>query len=251
MKRKIKFLVYPIAVILMSLFVVGCSDDEDEVLPDEDTPGKVTDVDGNEYATVIIGDQEWMAENLRVTRYNNGDTIPTLSNEDWGDTTEGAYAIYPHEGGYTEDDVEGINSDAEMVAVYGKLYNGYAVDDSRGLCPEGWHVPSDAEWTELTDYLGDNASGKLKATGTIEAGTGLWYAPNTGATNETGFTALPAGGAARNGSFYYIGYHVYFWSATENRTDLNWYRYLNYYESYVTKTYTYKGWGLSVRCIKD
>jgi len=95
-----------------------------------------------------------MAENLRVTRYNNEDDIPTdLSGDDWGANTEGACAIYPYDGGETEDEVEGINSDAEMVEAYGKLYNYYAVYDARGLCPEGWSVPNDDEWTQLVDYV--------------------------------------------------------------------------------------------------
>ncbi len=108
----------------------------------------VTDIDGNEYVTVIIGDQEWMAENLRVSRYNNGDDIPTdLSNAEWSNITEGSYAIYPHY------NVSGLDSDAEMVTAYGKLYNWFAVNDSRGLCPTGWSVPSDADWTQLVDYV--------------------------------------------------------------------------------------------------
>ncbi len=127
MKKSIKFLVYPLAVIALSLFIVGCSDDDTK--PDSNTV-TVTDIDGNEYKTVIIGDQEWMSENLRVTRYNNQDDIPTgLNNTDWGNTTEGAYAIYDHD----HWNAEGINSSEEMVEAYGKLYNWYAVNDSRGL----------------------------------------------------------------------------------------------------------------------
>ncbi len=95
-----------------------------------------------------------MAENLRVTKYNIGVAILRgLSNTEWDNTTNGAYAIYPHEGGETEDNVEGLNSDAEVVAAYGKLYNWYAVADSRGLCPIGWSVPSDADWTQLVNYV--------------------------------------------------------------------------------------------------
>lgn len=108
----------------------------------------ITDINGNVYNTVLIDYQCWMAENLKVSRYQNGDDIPTgLSNIDWQNTTSGAYAIYPH------GDVDGINSAEEMVNAYGKLYNWYAVVDNRGLCPEGWHVPSDGDWTILVNYV--------------------------------------------------------------------------------------------------
>src|SRR5690606_12297955 len=105
------------------------------------------------------------------------------------------------------------------------------------VCPDGWHLPTDAEWTELTDYLGENAGGKLKATGTIEAGTGLWYDPNTGATNETGFTALPGGNRYSNGSFYDFGYFGYWWSATEDNATYAWYRFVGISDSDVYSSY--------------
>jgi len=123
---------------------------------DDPEPGTVTDIDGNVYQTVIIGNQEWITENLRVTKYNNGDDIPTgLNDSEWQNTTQGAYAIYPHDGGETEDDVEGINSDEEMIGAYGMLYNWYSVDDERGLCPAGWSIPSDEDWTQLINYAID------------------------------------------------------------------------------------------------
>jgi len=134
------------------------------------------DIDGNVYETIQIGDQLWMAENLKTTHYNNGDEIPYPSNEDFGSFDEGQYGVY--------------DNDPSNADVYGNLYNFAAVDDDRGLCMEGWHVPSDGEWTVLTDYLGGSsvAGGKMK-----EEGLDHWNSPNTGATNESGFTGLPAG----------------------------------------------------------
>ncbi len=118
--------------------------------PPDGTTGTITDIDGNTYNTTFIGGNEWMAENLRVTKYNNDDAIPTgLSNAYWFNTTQGAYAIYPH------GSINGLDSDAEVVAAYGKLYNWHAVDDERGLCPAGWSVPGDDDWTQLVDYLMD------------------------------------------------------------------------------------------------
>lgn len=143
-----------------------------------DCPPTVTDYDGNVYQTVLIGDQCWMMENLKVTHYRNGDPIPHVTDGvTWGNLTSGAYCNY--------------NNDEGNVATYGRLYNWYAVDDSRNIAPAGWHVPSDAEWQTLVDYLGGDAvaGGKMK-----EAGTTHWASPNTGATNESGFTALPGGG---------------------------------------------------------
>ncbi len=117
---------------------------------DDFEPGTVTDIDGNIYQTVIIGDQEWMAQNLRVTKYKDGTEILTdLDNTDWSDTPDGAYAIFPH-GSINE-----LDSDAEVIAAYGKLYNWYAADDARGLCPTGWSVSGDADWTQLVNYVVD------------------------------------------------------------------------------------------------
>ncbi|MBU6331934.1 MAG: hypothetical protein KGQ80_05920, partial [Bacteroidetes bacterium] len=149
----------------------------------------VSDVDNNTYATVQIGTQCWTQSNLKVTKYRNGDIIPTgLSNAQWGSTTSGAYAIF--------------NNDPVNDALYGKLYNWYAVTDSRGLCPTGWHVPTDGEWTTLTTFLGGEsvAGGAMKSTAT-QPTPGGWNAPNTGATNSSGFTGLPGGYRASGGGF--------------------------------------------------
>jgi len=195
--------------------------------------------------TVRIGTQVWMKKNLDVTRYRNGDKIPQVKDRHkWASLTTGAWCWY--------------NNDSATGAVYGKLYNWYAVHDPRGLAPEGWHVPSEAEWTTLSTYLGGYAvaGGKMKSTGTIEAGTGLWYAPNADATNSSGFTALPGGYHHFNDyyieSFYGAGITGFWWSTTEY-TLLNyaWYHYINYGGGTIYADEIQKTWGFSVRCVKD
>src|SRR5690554_5475820 len=180
------------------------------------TYGSITDIDGNTYKTVTIGTQTWMAENLKVTKYNDGIAIPNVTdNTAWRELATGALCDYANTPSNSE--------------TYGKLYNWHAVNTGK-LCPTGWHVPSDAEWTELTDYLGGTsvAGGKLKETGTTH------WARNTGATNETGFTALPGGGRDDSGTFYGIGGDGFWWSATEHYA-LAWYRFMLYYLSSVLR----------------
>ena len=211
--------------------------------------GTVTDIDGNVYNTVIIGDHEWMVENLKVTHYRNGDEIPTgYSNSDWTGLIVGAYSVYDA----NDDSASQATCDGDCAEVYGNLYNWYAVNDDREVCPTGWHVPSDAAWTELENYLGDSNGGKLKATGTIENGTGLWYDPNTGATNETEFTALPHGYRSYStGNYYFMGYYGGFWSSTAKDSIISWDRDLIYSDSIVLRLGGNKGVGTSVRCIMD
>lgn len=218
----------------------------------------VTDIDGNEYQTVMIGNQWWMAENLKVSRYLNGDAIPTnLSNSEWKNTTSGAFTIYPH------GNVDGINSNEEMVAAYGKLYNWYAVDDDRGLCPEGWRVPSDNNWKQLEMYLGmsqedannigwrgASVGGKLKSTRTESDPHPRWSSPNEGATNESGFSGLPGGRRDFSSGFSAIGNTGYWWSSTERSLSLVWFRFLGYDGSSVFRYDFYKYFGYSVRCFR-
>ena len=156
----------------------------------------MTDKDNNTYSTVSIGAQCWTTTNLKVTRYDDGSLIPDLTSSassPWA--TSGARTDYT---GAT-----GLPTGQTYVSTYGYLYNWYAVNDTRRLCPSGWHVPTDAEWTILTDYLGglSVAGGKLKSTGDNTAGTGLWNFPNTGADNTSGFSALPGGFRYSFGSF--------------------------------------------------
>jgi uncharacterized protein (TIGR02145 family) len=193
----------------------------------------VTDVDGNTYYTVQIGTQCWTQSNLKVSKYRNGDNIPTgLSNQDWSSTSSGAYAIYG-------------NNNAND-ALYGKLYNWYAVNDSRGLCPVGWHVPSDAEWSTLTNSLGGAsvAGGKMKST------TG-WNSPNTGATNSSGFTGLPGGNRDSGGGFYYLGSFGYWWSSSVAGSGDAWVRGLDFISASAYRYNFDHRYGFSVRCARD
>jgi uncharacterized protein (TIGR02145 family) len=196
----------------------------------------LNDIDGNIYNSALIGSQLWMAENLRVTRYQNGDTIPNVTdNPEWGNLSTGARCYYD-------------NDSSTYAGIYGALYNWYTVSDSRNLCPVGWHVPTEAEWGELTDYLGGEAvaGGKLK-----EAGTTHWASPNYGATNESGFTALPGGYRYYDGMFKLIGLRGQWWSATGYNSGSAWGRNMDYFFSYALRKDYIKHNGFSVRCVKD
>ncbi|MFZ4706867.1 MAG: FISUMP domain-containing protein [Bacteroidales bacterium] len=202
-------------------------------------PGVVTDIDGNIYQTVTIGTQTWMKENLKTTKYRNGTNIeyPGSNTTTWQNNTTGAYAWY--------------DNDISWKNTYGTLYNWHAVNNTNGLCPTGWHVPSDTEWSTLTTYLGGAsiAGGKLKETGTTH-----WYSPNEGATNESGFTALPGGGRFYfgNGVFNGIGSVGHWWSSTEYSANSAWNRFITSNLSRVSRENFYgKGSGFSVRCVKD
>jgi uncharacterized protein (TIGR02145 family) len=200
-------------------------------------PFTVTDVDGNVYNTVTIGTQVWMAENLKTIKYNDGTNIPLVPVA-WAGLNTPAYCWQNND--------EGTNK-----AIYGAIYNWYTVNTGK-LCPTGWHVPSDAEWTVLTTLLGgeSTAGGKLKETGTAH-----WTNPNTGATNETGFTAL-AGGSRTGESGYGTGFsgtgnNGLWWSATIISGSTVWRRFLTNSNIVVSRDFSYKFDGLSVRCLKD
>jgi uncharacterized protein (TIGR02145 family) len=197
------------------------------------TTSTCTDFDGNVYPTFQLGDQIWMAENLRVTHFNNGDAIPNVtSNGTWATLTSGAYCWY--------------DNDQSTNEIYGILYNWYAVDDSRGLCPDGWRVPTDSEWTSLTTILGGtSASG-----GKIKSNSGLWTSPNTNATNSSNFSGLPGGGRYMSGAFNYIATSGNWWSSTEIGADA-WKRRAGYNIPHVERSHYSKAYGFSVRCIKD
>jgi uncharacterized protein (TIGR02145 family) len=221
----------------------------------------VSDVDGNVYPIVKIGEQWWMAENLKVTKYNNRDDILTgLDDTEWLGTVGGAYAIYPHDGGHSEDNVEGIGSDEEMLAAYGALYNWYAVSDSRGLCPVGWHVPSEEEWNDLDNYLGGEiiAGGKMKSTRTEPFPHPRWDNPNIDATNESGFSGLPGGMRVHEGSYINIGRYGRWWSSTTRTdypsdigTEYAMGRRTQCYDGKINQNYNFKQVGFPVRCIMD
>ena len=200
------------------------------------TGNGVNDIDGNTYNSIVINGQEWMSENLRTIRYANGDTIPNVVDPtEWSSLTTGAWALY--------------NNDNQFNNPYGKYYNWFAVADSRNLCPNGWHVPSDAEWTILSDYLGGSnvAGGKMKS-----IGTQYWQWPNTEATNESGFLGLPGGYRNYFGSFISYGPNGVWWSSTEYDTSSAWYRFLSYDSGVLNNIHDDgKKTGFSVRCIKD
>lgn len=214
---------------------------------------QVTDIDGNTYSTVVIGTQEWMQENLEVTHYNNGDAIPLITdNATWYASTSGAYAYY--------------NNDLSNLATYGALYNGFVVQDTRGVCPAGWHVPVDNEWRLLfrticetgdcatiwaDDMLnsgneGTDEGGKIKETGTAH-----WNSPNTGATNSSGFTALPHGYRYWDGDCYTLNTYAVFWTNTEHAISVNMWFYAPYHNnSFVYHGYGDKLNGHGIRCVR-
>lgn len=187
------------------------------------------------FPTASIGTQVWMQKNLELTTYRNGDVIPQVTDPTaWSNLTTGAWCYY--------------NNDSANGVIYGKLYNWYAVTDSRGLAPVGWHVSTDAEWTTLTNYLGGLtiAGGAMKETGTTH-----WLSPNTGATNSSGFTGLPGGNIHYNGTIYGIGSYGYWWSSSAGiTTNANTLSYNNS-SANIGIVNNYKTSGFSVRCLKD
>jgi len=196
----------------------------------------VSDVDGNSYNTVQIGNQCWTQSNLKVSKYRNGDSIFTgLGSTDWSSSSVGAYAIY--------------ENDTVNNGLYGKLYNSYAVFDTRGLCPTGWHVPTDGEWTSLQIFLGSHPGGALKSTA-IQPTPGGWNTPNTAATNSSGFTALPGGLRYEWGQFDKVGNHSYWWSSSLTGS-INWGRRLHYNDGGIDITFGTRTDGFSVRCLRD
>jgi len=197
-------------------------------------PDLPTDADGNIYKTVTIGTQTWFAENLKTTKYMDNTVIPLVTdNNIWSNLTTPGYCWY--------------NNDATNKSTYGALYNWYTVNTGK-LCPSGWRVPSDADWTILTTYLGGEgvAGVKLK-----ETGTSHWTSPNTSATNTTGFTAVPGGFRNDFGTFLYLGSHGGWGSSTEDSTTGAWCRGMGYNYNSVNRIFSYKKDGLSVRCMRN
>lgn len=201
----------------------------------ESQPGLVMDVDGNAYKTVRIGNQVWMAENLRVTHYRNGDSIPNIpSSSEWTSQSAGACCDYG-------------NSPANIIT-YGKLYNWYSVDDARGLAPAGWHVPTDADWITLSLSLGgdDVSGGKMKEPGLIH-----WLSSNIDATNSSGLTSLPGGIRNALGDFSLMGSYCYWWTSTQRDAIAAWNRHIGNGLGSIFRSSYSKATGYSVRCVKD
>ena len=188
------------------------------------------------YPSVLIGAQYWMAQNLEVTTYRNGDPIPYVTDATaWAALTTGATGAWCY-----------YNNDPANGSLYGKLYNWYAVNDSRGLAPTGWHVPTDVEWTTLETTLGGAAGDKMKV-----AGTTRWAAPNTGADNSSGFASLPGGGRGSNGAFGDVGTNGNWWSSTVVGSTEAFIRNLNSGNGNVSRNPYTKTYGFSVRCLRD
>jgi uncharacterized protein (TIGR02145 family) len=198
-------------------------------------PGCIKDFEGNRYKTVAIGTQRWMAENLKSTRYNDGTLIPEVrDNDTWAKLTTPGYSWYN-------------NDSIENKKTFGAIYNWYTINTDK-LCPTGWHIPTDSEWhTMLASFDDSNlAGGKLK-----EAGTTHWKIPNNGATNKSGFTALPGGYRSIEGIFNFIGISGYWWTSTEYDNSSAFFYNLRYKYSLAYKYRSEKFCGFSVRCVKD
>ena len=225
-------LIYLLLLLSLALFIVNsCKKDNSDPPPPGDK-GTVMDWDKNVYHTVVIGKQTWMVENLKTTHYNDGIEIPliTFAKKSPSPTIVG-YCWY--------------NKDQNNGAIYGALYNWYAVDTKK-LCPKGWHVPTAAEWDTLTTFLGGDylAGGKIK-----EKGTTHWSAPNTGADNSSGFTALPGGYREDGGNFIGLGSTSHWWTSS---AELDYYahsRFINYNSPYMNGSNGSKSYCFSVRCI--
>lgn len=217
----------------MLIAMGSCKKDED------DTQNTVKDIDGNIYKTVTIGTQVWMAENLKTTKYNDGTTIPLVTeHSNWAGLSSPAFCWN--------------NNDIANKPIYGALYNFHTIN-SGNLCPTGWHIPTDAEWTILTNYAGGEsvAGGKLKSTLTAPDTHPRWDSPNTGATDEYGFSALPGGVRGSSGDFPGVGYLGYWWSSTELDATAAWYWYMGSDREVVISSHCDKGYGFSVRCLRD
>ena len=222
----------------------------------------ITDIDNNSYSTVLIGTQCWTKENLKVTKYNDGSVIPDLTG-----STSNPWAT---SGARTEYVLTGVTG---YVGTFGYLYNWYAVNDLRKLCPAGWHVPTDAEWTIMIQTLDPmqlvnstnvstftgaqsaTAGTVMKSTETnLTSGSGLGWNPATPAspgTNTSGFSVLPGGWRYSDGSFNNIRDDAFFWSATESGLNVAWFRGLNASNGVVDRGSYYKSVGASVRCLRD
>ena len=228
-KSKVKVCMFvPIYIVGTLLFLTGSCN--------KSNSGIVTDIDGNVYHTVRVGSQVWMVENLKVTRYRNGNLIPNMTDTgQWCHLSFGAYCNYGNK--------------ASNIDTYGRLYNWYAINDSRNIAPKGWHVPNYAELETLVNYLGGNtrAGSKMKEPGTVH-----WLYPNISATNESGFTALPGGYRYKSdGSFHTIGSNGYWWTTMESFEIFSWDQMIFHHFADVKREPKCKTYGFSVRCVKD
>ncbi len=263
-------LTYALIAGSLLLFSSSCDLLDDNEIDNGINGEHFVDVDGNVYNTIIIGEQEWMAENLRVTRYNNLDPILTgLNDDDWGNTTEGAYAIYDH---HTFDS-DGIDSPEQMVAAYGKLYNWFAAMDQRGICPVGWRIPNRDDWGELFNYVVEqgfpNESGNpngrgnaLRSCRQVDSPLGgdcdtsehpRWKSHDTHhGFDEFGFSALPSGYRnPSNGRSLFLGSYSLCWSTDEADALRAWGMTGTTTSGSIILHFYNKNMGISIRCIKE
>lgn len=220
------------------------------MLAQNQTSEIVNDIDGNSYHTIKIGDQVWMLENLKTTRYRNGDLIETTTpfNLNISGNSDNV-VLSPESVAKNETELPkyqwAYNGDDKLVETYGRLYTWQVTNDARGLCPEGWRIPTAGDWNTLVRYLGGNivAGGKMKDVDSL-----LWTEPNAGATNESGFSALPSGGRNVDGTFSGLGKYAAWWTTTPYS-----HRHIEHDDPYTYRNYYYtsKFYGFSVRCIKD
>lgn len=242
---------------VLVLLASACKKEDPKPADNNESSRTVKDIDGNSYKIITIGTQTWMAENLKVTQYNDGTTIANVTDgTDWSGLTTGAYSWYN-------------NDEVANKSTYGALYNWHAVNTMK-LCPNGWHVPSDAEWTTLETYLanhhynydGTNTTtdvrGKIAKALADKSGwnssTGIGTVGNTDYAafrNKSGFTALPAGFRSDNGTFNYVGDYGIWWSTTEENPNCAWYRDMTYNNALVDRNYGFKKNGFCVRCMED
>lgn len=233
---------YQKALVLLGLFcsiklISSCSKEEALSIPKT-----INDIDGNLYHTVIIDKQIWLVENLKVTKFNNGDPITNVTDvTEWSLLNTSAWSYYTNDELYNDP--------------YGKMYNAYAIIDSRKICPKGWHVPSNEEWIILENFIlesgASGAGGALK-----EAGTTHWLSPNVGATNTSGFTALPGGYRSGNGEFPFdgienLGSIGLWWSSSDYDSENLWIRTMGKYWDGLGKQEGFRNAGLSCRCLMD
>ncbi|NBX80643.1 MAG: hypothetical protein EBQ94_09770, partial [Flavobacteriales bacterium] len=185
----------------------------------------VYDIEGNFYPTFLVANgQEWMAENLKSKNFSNGDSIPYLQqNLSWQNTNSAAFSYY--------------NSDQNLSSTFGNLYNWFTTIDERNVCPADWHVPTDLEWTDFSDYLGGNgvAGGKMKVQDTL-----FWKAPNLGATNESFFSALPGGCRYDGGNFANIYSYANWWTGSQLDNQFSWFRSTYFDSDNLIKNYATK-----------
>lgn len=242
--------IYTITMIIIFLFVANsCKKDDDNTINQTNgkttaifnsslTYGTMTDQDGNEYKTFNINGQTWMTENLRTTKYQNGDAIPKIGDSaTWASLTTGAFCNYNK------------TEDIDTIATFGRLYNWYAVSDSRNLAPVGWHVATKTDWYLLTILLGgENIAGsKLKEIGNLH-----WFGVNSDVTNESGLTVLPSGlRHPSNSSFCCMGSRGIFWSSTQSDDSYAWVMSIDSYSNNSDINSNHMNFGFAIRCVKD